>query len=377
MSSPEPDRRGSAPGDPTPGATTSAAVPLPLVPAEREALIEELVRRSVPAGPAVRRGRHLLRELITAATDLAAAGGDLLDLKIASTAVQEMEAAFRTFAPHRARRKVTIFGSARTRPDDPLYVQTRDLAARMAAAGWMVVTGAGPGIMAAGLEGAGIDHAIGVQILLPFEAEENPYVSEQNLVEMRYFFTRKLALIRESQGFVVMPGGFGTLDEAFELLTLLQTGKATPVPIVMVGLGQGYWAGWERFVDLVVEQGYASVSDKRLYRVTNDVDAAVTEITGFYRNFDSVRWVGDELVIRLRQLPTAVELAELAERHARVLDQHGIRSSGPLPPEVADRDRLELPRLRLRIHRRHPGSLRLLIDDLNTLASLDAPVGDA
>jgi uncharacterized protein (TIGR00730 family) len=347
------------------------------VPAEREALIEELVRRSVPAGPAVRRGRHLLRELITAATDLAAAGGDLLDLKIASTAVQEMEAAFRTFAPHRARRKVTIFGSARTRPDDPLYVQTRDLAARMAAAGWMVVTGAGPGIMAAGLEGAGIDHAIGVQILLPFEAEENPYVSEQNLVEMRYFFTRKLALIRESQGFVVMPGGFGTLDEAFELLTLLQTGKATPVPIVMVGLGQGYWAGWERFVDLVVEQGYASVSDKRLYRVTNDVDAAVTEITGFYRNFDSVRWVGDELVIRLRQLPTAVELAELAERHARVLDQHGIRSSGPLPPEVADRDRLELPRLRLRIHRRHPGSLRLLIDDLNTLASLDAPVGDA
>ncbi len=141
----------------------------------------------------------------------------------------------------------------------------------------------------------------------------------------------------------------------------------------MVGLGQGYWAGWERFVEIVVEQGYASDGDKRLYRITNDVDVAVAEITGFYRNFDSVRWVGDELVVRVRQLPTDAEIAVLNERYAGVLDEHGMRPTTPLPPEAADRDRLDLPRLRMRIHRRHPGRLRLLIDDLNTLPSLDTP----
>jgi uncharacterized protein (TIGR00730 family) len=333
----------------------------------RAELIDELTRMSVPSGPNTRRARSLLRDLITAGTDLAAEGGDPLDLKIASTAVQEMEAAFRTFSPHRKTPKITIFGSARTAPDDPLYRQTKEIAARMAAHGWMVVTGAGPGIMAAGLEGAGRDNALGVQIQLPFEAEGNPYVEERNLVEMRYFFTRKLALIRESQGFVVMPGGFGTLDEAFELLTLLQTGKATPVPIVMLGLGKGFWSGWERFVDLVIEQGYASEGDKRLYCITNDVDEAVNEILGFYSNFHSVRWVGDELVVRVHRLPTPDLLAELNERYASVIGEGGIQVTTPLPPEVHDRDHLALPRLKLRLHRRHPGRLRLLINDLNTV----------
>lgn len=338
----------------------------PLDPArQRRELIDELTRLSVPGGPNARRARALLRDLISAGTDLAREGGDLLDLKIASTAVQEMEAAFRTFSPHRATRKVTIFGSARTAPADPLYRQTAELAARMAAHGWMVVTGAGPGIMAAGLEGAGRANALGVQIQLPFEAEGNPYVEEHNLVEMRYFFTRKLALIRESQGFVVMPGGFGTLDEAFELLTLLQTGKATPVPIVMLGLGQGFWTGWERFVDLVVELGYASDGDKRLYRVTNDVDEAVAEILGFYANFHSVRWVGDQLVVRMHRLPPPEALAAMNERFAAVVGEGGIAVTEPLAPEVRDRDHLELARLTLRLHRRHPGRLRVLIDELN------------
>jgi uncharacterized protein (TIGR00730 family) len=332
------------------------------------ALTQQLVDLAVPSGPNLRRRRQLLQQLIAAATDLAGTADDPLDLKIASTAVQEMGAAYRTFAPHRDTRKVTIFGSARTAPDDPLYLQTKQVAAKMAAIDWMVVTGAGPGIMAAGLDGAGRDHAIGVQIQLPFESEENPYVNEENLVEMRYFFTRKLALIRESQGFIVMPGGFGTLDEAFELLTLLQTGKATPVPIVMLGIGQGFWTAWEKFVDTVIEQGYASESDRSLYLVTNDVDRAVKELTNFYANFHSVRWVGDDLVMRMQRLPSPAQLATLNIEFAAVVDTGGIVVTDPLPPEVSGRDHLDLPRLKMRIGRRHPGRLRVLIDAINALS---------
>jgi uncharacterized protein (TIGR00730 family) len=331
------------------------------------ALTEQLTRIAVPGGPNLRRRRQLLSQLIASASDLAGAADDPLDLKIASTAVQEMERAYRTFAPHRDTRKVTIFGSARTAPEDPLYHQTKQVAAKMAAQDWMVVTGAGPGIMAAGLDGAGRDHAIGVQIQLPFESEENPYVNEENLVEMRYFFTRKLALIRESQGFIVMPGGFGTLDEAFELLTLLQTGKATPVPIVMLGLGQGFWTAWERFVDTVIDQGYASASDKSLYLVTNDVDAAVAELTNFYSNFHSVRWVDDELVMRMHRLPSTEQLDSLNALFAPVVDGAGIVVTAPLPPEVSTNDHLDLARLKMRIGRRHPGRLRSLIDAINRI----------
>jgi uncharacterized protein (TIGR00730 family) len=334
---------------------------------EQQTLIDQLARLAVPGGPNLRRRRQLLAQLIDSAVTMAAEAEDPLDLKIASTAVQEMEAAYQTFAPYRERRKVTIFGSARTAPDDPLYLQTKQVAAKMAANDWMVVTGAGPGIMAAGLDGAGRSHAIGVQIQLPFESEENPYVSEENLVEMRYFFTRKLALIRESQGFIVMPGGFGTLDEAFELLTLLQTGKATPVPIVMLGLGQGFWTAWEKFVATVIEQGYASDSDRSLYLITNDVDEAVAELTNFYANFHSVRWVGDELVMRMHRLPTPAQLAALNAEFAPVVDATGIVTTEPLAPEVSSNDHLELLRLKMRIGRRHPGRLRNLINTINSL----------
>ncbi len=167
---------------------------------------------------------------------LAADGTEVIDLKVADSALAEMADAFRVFRPFRRERKVTIFGSARTEPDHPAYRCTRDLAASLAGADWMVVTGAGPGIMAAGMEGAGRDKSIGVNIRLPFEQGANAFIAQDpKLVEMRYFFTRKLMLIKESDGYVVMPGGFGTLDEGFELLTLLQTGKAEPAPVVHAG----------------------------------------------------------------------------------------------------------------------------------------------
>jgi uncharacterized protein (TIGR00730 family) len=314
--------------------------------------------------------RDQLREILVSATlmavDTAEQRADRLDLKIANAALQEMRRAYLMLGPHRGHRKITIFGSARTSADDPLYDLTRRTAAEFSKRDWMVVTGAGPGIMAAGLEGAGRDHALGVSIRLPFESQANEFVDNENLVDMRYFFTRKLALMRESDGFVVMPGGFGTLDETFELLTLIQTGKATPVPVVMLGLGHGYWTAWNKFVDKVVEEGYASDGDKGLYSVTNDVDEAVETILGFYANFHSIRWVGDRLVVRMQRGPSPEQLAAVSAEFAQhTTDGLGIAITKPLRDEVDENDHLELARVSLMLNRRKPGQLRLLIDAVN------------
>ena len=192
-----------------------------------------------------------LEAMIGSLDDMAREGTSVGDLKIADAALGEMAEAFKVFRPYRHIRKITMFGSARTKPEDPVYVLARDLAASLAASGWMVVTGAGPGIMAAGLEGAGREHAFGVNIRLPHEETANPFIAQDpKLVEMRYFFTRKLMLIKESHAYAILPGGFGTQDEAFELLTLLQTGKAEPAPVVMVETPGGtYWHAWLRFVE--------------------------------------------------------------------------------------------------------------------------------
>jgi uncharacterized protein (TIGR00730 family) len=315
--------------------------------------------------------RDQLREIFATAIRLATDGTDRLDLKITNAALKEMARAFRVFAPYRQVPKVTMFGSARTLPADPLYAQARELAATLARAGWMVVTGAGPGIMAAGLEGAGRDRAFGINIRLPFEQEVHPLLAaDPKLVEMKYFFTRKLMLMKESDGFAVLPGGFGTLDEAFELLTLVQTGKAEPAPIVLLDVpGGGYWRGWERFVSgEVARNGLISPEDRSLYRITDDVGAAAAEILDFYRNYHSRRWVGDRMVIRLRASPTDAQLFELNRRFADICRSGAIERSGPLPPEEAEGDHLELFRLVLRFDAGHHGRFRQLIDALNTLA---------
>ena len=210
-------------------------------------------------------------------------GTDVIDLKVADTALAEMAEAFRVFQPLRRRKKVTIFGSARTEPDHPAYRQARALAAAMAGAGWMVVTGAGPGIMAAGMEGAGREQSIGVNIRLPHEQGANRFIAQDpKLVEMRYFFTRKLMLLKESDGFIVLPGGFGTLDEGFELLTLLQTGKAEPAPVVLLDVPGGtYWDGWSRFLAEEVEpRGLVAPDDRAFFTITDDVAAASAELLG-------------------------------------------------------------------------------------------------
>lgn len=310
--------------------------------------------------------REILVTAMTMALDSAQGRNDRLDLKIANAALSEMRDAYRMFQPHRDRRKVTIFGSARTKDSDPLYELTKKIATALSNKGWMVVTGAGPGIMAAGLEGAGRDNALGVSIRLPFESAANEFVEPENLVDMRYFFTRKLALLREAQAFVVMPGGFGTLDEAFELLTLVQTGKATPVPIVMLGLGHGYWTAWQQFMEKVTTEGYTSASDTEMYLVTNSVEAAVEEIERFYSNFHSLRWQGDTLILRTYRAANDDQLASLNEMFGQYTDGTRITRSGPLESERAENDHLDLARTVLRFNRRQPGRLRRLIDATNT-----------
>jgi uncharacterized protein (TIGR00730 family) len=318
----------------------------------------------------VERNRDQLFEILSSVVHLAQDGADRLNLKITNAALKEMRSAFKVFTPYQNTPKVTIFGSARTLPEDPLYAQTRDLAAALASTGWMVVTGAGPGIMAAGAEGAGLEHTLGVNIRLPFEQGANPFIeADTHLVEMKYFFTRKLMLMKESAGFAVLPGGFGTLDEAFELLTLLQTGKSVPAPIVLLEVPGGtYWHSWERFIADVAERGLIDPNDAALYRITDEVATAVDELTGFYRNYHSIRYVGDRLVIRLRTAPTADELARLNEEFADICSAGAIVASGALAPEVADDDEVELPRLVLHFDRFAHGRLRTFIDALNRLA---------
>jgi len=315
--------------------------------------------------------RHdLYRAILGTVVHLAEERTDSLDLKLASAALAEMAEAFRVFRPWRHGMKVTFFGSARTLPADPLYLQTRRLAERMAAAGWMIITGAGPGIMEAAMEGAGRERSLGVNIRLPHEQGANPFIAQDpKLVEMRYFFTRKLMLIKESDAYAVLPGGFGTLDEAFELLTLLQTGKAQPAPLVLLDVPDGtYWNGWQHFLDeQVTSRGLVSREDHVLYRVTTDVDEAAEELLGFYRNYHSCRWVGDLLVLRLQRLPSRQQLAELNHRFGDIVVSGTIRPTKPLSPERAGNDHLELARVALRFDRVHYGRLRQLIDALNCL----------
>jgi uncharacterized protein (TIGR00730 family) len=320
----------------------------------------------------VHANRDQLTELLATVVRLATVDSDRLDLKIANAALREMADGFEVFAPYRAVRKITMFGSARIASSDPLYAQARDLAALLADHGWSTVTGAGPGIMAAGLEGAGADHAFGINIRLPFEQGANEFIaSDPKLVSMKYFFTRKLLLIKESYGYAVLPGGFGTLDEGFELLTLLQTGKAEPAPVVLLDVpGGGYWPAWQSFVvDTVGGRRMISPDDHRLYRITDSVTEAAAELIGFYRNYHSLRWVGDTLVIRLEAAPTAEEVAELSARFADVVAGPIEALTAPLPAERHSDDFPDMPRIALRFNRVSYARLRDLIDELNQLPS--------
>jgi uncharacterized protein (TIGR00730 family) len=314
---------------------------------------------------------RLAEEFVSEALGLLTDRPDTLDLKIASAALSEMRDAFAMFAPYKDVRKVSIFGSARTTKDDPLYDQTRKIAQRLADAGWMVVTGAGPGIMEAGMEGAGRERSIGVSIRLPFETGANSIIAgDAKHVSMKYFFTRKLMLVKESSAFVCLPGGFGTLDETFELLTLTQTGKGLPVPIVFLDTPDDrYWEAVDQFVEThLVQRGLVSEVDRTLYTITNSSDVAAEEIERFYANYHSIRIVGEELVIRLQRPPSEAQLADLNLRFGYLATDGEIRRVEPFGIERRQRDHVALPRIALGFDRHGYASIRGLIDAVNAYA---------
>ncbi|WP_460800448.1 LOG family protein [Microbacterium sp. GXF6406] len=327
---------------------------------------------AIMAEAGITENTSLVRRILTTGLGLGQDDTSRLDLKIVASALTEMRDAFRLFRPYAGAPKVTVFGSARTQADDPLYEQARSVAAVLAEQGWMVVTGAGPGIMQAAAEGAGEKMALGVSIKLPFEEKPNAVVAKDtHSVEMKYFFTRKLMLVKESTGFICLPGGFGTLDEMFELLTLQQTGKAEPMPIVLLDAPGGtFWRGLERFIrDTLVPAGVISADDFDRVLVTDDAEAAVAEMTGFWRNYHSLRWIEDVLVLRLKNQPTSTEIAALNTEFGHFLVDGAIESVPPHAVEIADGDAVERPRISLRLRQREVGGLYRLIAAVNGLDS--------
>lgn len=350
----------------------------PSGPSGRDELRAEVTELVARAG--VTTNLDLIESMVETAIELGQGNADRLDLKIARAALVEMSEAFEMFAPYDNVPKVTIFGSARVIETQPLWELTRSVAASLAEQGWMVVTGAGPGIMQAGMEGAGAARSIGVRIRLPFESGANEVIArDPKLVTMRYFFTRKLMLVKESSAFVCMPGGFGTLDETLELLTLQQTGKGVPTPIVLLDVKGGtYWHGFDRFIrQELMSRGMVSSDDLDRVLMTDSVDATRDEILTFWRNYHSLRWVGDVLVLRLRSAPTPTEVAELDRTFNWMCTSGHIQVSGPLGPERAGHDVEHLPRITLKLDQRHVGSLHKLIRAINALPSAPPLTGDS
>jgi hypothetical protein len=290
------------------------------------------------------------------------------DVKLLATAIKELRYCFKLFAGYRGKRKVSIFGSARTKQDHPAYRAAEDYGRKMADAGWMVITGAGGGIMHGGVAGAGRQNSFGLNIILPFEQAANPVVhGDPKLMNMRYFFTRKLMFIKESDAVVLFPGGFGTHDEAFEALTLVQTGKSHIFPIVMVDQPGGtYWTQWRRFIeDGLLANGYISPADRSLYFVTESVDDAVREVTNFYRVYHSMRYVRGSLVLRLHvKLPDSL-LARIQVEFTDILAGGAFEQVSALPDEANEPTLAHMPRLKFRFARHQVGRLRELINLVN------------
>jgi len=292
------------------------------------------------------------------------------DVRVIQTAVRELRYAFKLFAPYSHVRKVAVFGSARTLPTRPEYQQAIEFARKIVQAGFMVITGAGAGIMHAGHEGAGPEKSFGANIRLPWEQAVNPIIREdKKLVTFKYFFTRKLIFIRHSDAIALFPGGFGTMDEGYEALTLMQTGKSQLMPLVLIDRPGGtYWKTWDKHVrEHLLRDQLISPDDLNLYRITDDTDQAVKIITRFYRNFHSSRFVKEVFVIRLKYAPSDSALEAMNEDFADIIAGPQIRRIDPTPEEGADHDNLELPRIAFGFNRRDYGRLRQLIDVLNSV----------
>jgi uncharacterized protein (TIGR00730 family) len=311
---------------------------------------------------------ELVQQIKETADKLARDAANRGDVKLLSTALKELRYCFKVFAPFRRRRKVTVFGSARLPLDHPACLQAVEFGKRLAQAGFMVITGAAQGIMEAGHVGAGRDNSIGVNILLPFEQEANAIIAgDSKLMHLKYFFTRKLLFVKESDAIALFPGGFGTQDECFEALTLVQTGKSHIFPIVMVDEpGGDYWQHWLDFTrKVMLKRGLISPEDMALFKVTDSIDDAVHEVLGFYRVYHSMRYVKRDLVLRLQRPLHEGLVQRLRKEFADIARGGHFEQTAALPAEAPDTHLAHLPRLRFRFDRKSLGRLRMLIDTIN------------
>jgi uncharacterized protein (TIGR00730 family) len=307
---------------------------------------------------------ELLRTLLKLAQEDASRG----DLKILNRTLKELRQAFKIFALYSSVRKVSIFGSTRVDESDPYYLAAKDLGQRLVEKGFMIITGAGPGVMQAGHEGAGREKSFGVNIRLPSVQKANRFIrGDPKLMNFHFFFTRKLLFVKEADAVVIFPGGFGTHDELLEALTLAQTGKSQLVPIVLVDLpGGNYWKAWLEFVkQCLLSRGYISERDLSLFSIVYNVGEVVDEIQLFYRNYHSYRFVRQDLVIRLNHPPAPGLIDQLNREFADLLVRGKIEATEPLPEESDDPGTLHLPRLRFQFNREDFAGLRQMIDVIN------------
>ena len=332
---------------------------------ERHAAIRSLTETF--SGLEKGRDRLLLEEMIATCLRLGHDDADTGELKLINAALKEMRYAFRVFKPWEHKSKIAIFGSARTPEDHPDYLVAREFSALMGEAGWMSITGAGDGIMKAGHEGPGHEASFGLRIRLPFETTANDVIAlDPKLVNFRYFFTRKLMFLANAEAVVALPGGFGTMDELFETLTLVQTGKSAPIPIILLeGEGGSYWPNWRDFIlRELLENGWISEPDTSLFKIASTPQEARDMVLHAYRVYHSSRYVRDRFVIRLNRPITESQRAELEAQFGAIARDGSFELSGPLDGEV---ENLDLPRLHFEHVRRDFGVLRRCIDALNDL----------
>jgi len=328
-----------------------------------EAQITEWLRGQSGAGNEV-----LIAEMLRTVLKLAAEETSRGDLKILNRALKELRYAFKIFAPYSSVRKVSIFGSTHIHEHDPYYLLAKELGHRLAHDGYMVITGAGPGIMQAGHEGAGREKSFGVNIRLPAVQKANRFIQDDaKLMSFHFFFTRKLMFVKEADAVVIFPGGFGTHDELTEALTLAQTGKSQIVPIVLVDLPEKiYWRRWDSFLrEAMLSRGYITEGEFSFFKIVDHVDAAMHEIKSFYHNFHSYRFVKQDLVVRLNHPPSSRLVNELNENFSDMLTEGKIKQTEPLADELDDPATLHLHRLLVPFKREEFARLRQMIDVIN------------
>ena len=313
--------------------------------------------------------KWLYREILLNALKTKRDELDILDLKVISRTMDEFRYAARVFKPYRGIRKVSIFGSARVPEGAPHYKMAADFGHQMAEQGFMAITGAASGIMKAGIDGAGPENSFGVSILLPFETPTTVMQDDPKSISFRFFFTRKLFFVMEADACVVFPGGFGTQDEAFEVLTLLQTGKAQPMPLVLMEVpGDNYWETWDRYVrDQLLARGYISPEDLNLYKIAHSAEEAVEWIMSYYSTYHSVRQVHDKLVIRLEKELSEEQIGQLNDSFADLLASGEIKKSAALRQEADEPELMSKPRIIFRNNKQSPGRFNQMILAINEM----------